>query len=38
VAGRRHGPPVPFDDGALFGVDESTLLFNRLLAYRGQAP
>ena len=29
---------VPFDDGALFGVDESTLLFNRLLAYRGQAP
>ena len=29
---------VPFDDGALFGVDESTLLFNRLLAYRGQSP
>ena len=24
---------VPFDDGALFGVDESTLLFNRLLAW-----
>ena len=29
---------VPFDDGALFEVDESSLLFNRLLAYRGQAP
>ena len=29
---------VPFDDGALFAVDESSLLFNRLLAYRGQAP
>src|SRR4029453_13071807 len=29
---------VPFDDGALFGVDESSLLFNRLLASRGQAP
>jgi DNA-binding CsgD family transcriptional regulator len=29
---------IPFDDGALFAVDESSLLFNRLLAYRGQAP
>ena len=29
---------VPFDDGALFAVDESSLLFNRLLAYRGQTP
>jgi DNA-binding CsgD family transcriptional regulator len=29
---------VPFDDGALFAVDESSLLFTRLLAYRGQAP
>jgi DNA-binding CsgD family transcriptional regulator len=29
---------IPFDDGALFGVDEFSLLFNRLLAYRGQAP
>ena len=29
---------VPFDDGALFAVDEASLLFNRLLAYRGQAP
>ena len=28
---------VPFDDGALFAVDESSLLFT-LLAYRGQAP
>ncbi len=29
---------VPFDDGALFAVDGASLLFNRLLAYRGQAP
>jgi DNA-binding CsgD family transcriptional regulator len=29
---------VPFDDGALFAVDESSLLFTRLLAYRGSAP
>src|SRR5688500_19559977 len=29
---------VPFDDGALFAVDESSLLFTRLLAYRGVAP
>jgi DNA-binding CsgD family transcriptional regulator len=29
---------VPFDDGALFAVDESALLFTRLLAYRGPAP
>jgi DNA-binding CsgD family transcriptional regulator len=29
---------VPFDDGALFGVDPSTLVLNRLLAYRGTAP
>src|SRR5919112_3578009 len=29
---------VPFDDGALFAVDESSLLFTRLLAYRGQVP
>src|SRR5687768_11488887 len=29
---------VPFDDGALFAVDPSSLLFTRLLAYRGEAP
>jgi DNA-binding CsgD family transcriptional regulator len=29
---------VPFDDGALFAVDPSSLLFTRLLAYRGRAP
>jgi DNA-binding CsgD family transcriptional regulator len=29
---------VPFDDGGLFAVDESSLLFSRLLAYRGHAP
>jgi DNA-binding CsgD family transcriptional regulator len=29
---------VPFDDGALFAVDESSLLFTRLLAYRGHVP
>jgi DNA-binding CsgD family transcriptional regulator len=29
---------VPFDDGALFAVDDSSLLFTRLLAYRGHAP
>jgi DNA-binding CsgD family transcriptional regulator len=29
---------VSFDDGALFAVDESSLLFTRLLAYRGVAP
>ena len=29
---------VPFDDGALFAVDEPSLLFTRLLAYRGVAP
>src|SRR5688500_14818074 len=29
---------VPFDDGALFVVDEPSLLFTRLLAYRGKAP
>ena len=29
---------VPFDDGALFAVDESSLVFTRLLAYRGHAP
>jgi DNA-binding CsgD family transcriptional regulator len=29
---------VPFDDGALFLVDDSALLFTRLLAHRGHAP
>jgi DNA-binding CsgD family transcriptional regulator len=29
---------VPFDDGALFAVDGSSLVFNRLLAYRGAEP
>jgi hypothetical protein len=29
---------VPFDDGAVFAVDPSTLVFNRLLAYRGVDP
>ncbi|WP_448628315.1 helix-turn-helix transcriptional regulator [Geodermatophilus sp. URMC 64] len=28
---------VPFDDGALFAVDEGSLLFTRVLAYRGGA-
>jgi DNA-binding CsgD family transcriptional regulator len=26
---------VPFDEGAIFGVDSASLVFNRLLAYRG---
>src|SRR5215207_5944936 len=26
---------VPFDDGALFALDSSSLVFTRLLAYRG---
>jgi DNA-binding CsgD family transcriptional regulator len=30
--------PSPSTTARLFGVDESALLFNRLLAYRGQAP
>src|SRR3712207_3316028 len=29
---------VPLDAGALFAVDDSSLLFTRLLAYRGHAP
>jgi DNA-binding CsgD family transcriptional regulator len=29
---------VPFDDGALFALDGSSLVFNRLLAYRGAEP
>ena len=29
---------VPFDDGALFAVDPSSLVLNRLLAYRGADP
>lgn len=29
---------VPFDDGAIFGVDHSSAVFNRLLAYRGAEP
>src|ERR671922_1899858 len=29
---------VPFDDGALFALDGSSLLFTRLLAYRGGEP
>ena len=29
---------VPFDDGALFALDGSSLLFTRVLAYRGAEP
>ena len=29
---------VPFDDGALFALDGSSLVFTRLLAYRGAEP
>jgi DNA-binding CsgD family transcriptional regulator len=29
---------VPFDDGALFALDSSSLLFTRMLAYRGEEP
>jgi DNA-binding CsgD family transcriptional regulator len=29
---------VPFDDGALFEVDDGSLLFTRVLGYRGPAP
>lgn len=29
---------VPYDDAALFTVDAQTLVFNRLLAYRGEDP
>ncbi len=29
---------VPFDDGAIFGVDHDSAVFNRLLAYRGAEP
>ena len=29
---------VPFDDGAIFGVDHGSAVFNRLLAYRGAEP
>ena len=29
---------VPFDDGAVFALDGSSLVFNRLLAYRGAEP
>jgi DNA-binding CsgD family transcriptional regulator len=29
---------VPFDDGALFALDSSSLVFTRLLAYRGAEP
>jgi DNA-binding CsgD family transcriptional regulator len=29
---------VPFDDGAIFGLDHGTRVFNRLLAYRGAEP
>jgi DNA-binding CsgD family transcriptional regulator len=29
---------VPFDDGAVFGVDHGSRVFNRLLAYRGAEP
>jgi Bacterial regulatory proteins, luxR family len=29
---------VPFDDGAIFGLDHGSLVFNRLLAYRGAEP
>ena len=28
---------VPFDEGALFAVDDGSLLFTRVLAYRGEA-
>jgi hypothetical protein len=34
----RCGVAVPFDDGALFALDGSWLLFTRLLAYRGAEP
>ena len=29
---------VPFDEGAIFGVDHGSAVFNRLLAYRGAEP
>ena len=29
---------VPFDDGAIFGIDHGSRVFNRLLAYRGAEP
>ena len=29
---------VPFDEGALFAVDDGSLLFTRVLAYRGSTP
>jgi DNA-binding CsgD family transcriptional regulator len=29
---------VPFDDGAVFGIDHGSRVFNRLLAYRGAEP